>query len=216
MGLERPHAESLDLLNKNTNPKHTHFVILLNIVCEAGEYIKEGGVGEMDEWQLSPEVRSDIARLEKERVASLTAFERKKWGTRIADFLKTCSGQSEEYQRQQVLVKFGQDSSGFWQLAKHLEELEAKPLNIEMHLDTILVGTITWCDAGATENIKKVTMEMAGSTEVWTLSWTTADTGKKVYTFRPDVSIARNETKNTDKAGVPGLNALLRRLLECV
>ena len=106
--------------------------------------------------------------------------------------MKQWAGETEDYQRQQLLLMFARETTGFWELVNHLEELESKALDIECTLDRNVVGTIVRCDPGASERVKTVTMKMdeTGRTEFWTLSWEDK-AGKRVYTFQPDVAVAR-------------------------
>jgi hypothetical protein len=156
----------------------------------------------MDARQLSPEVRADIARMDKERAKACRGLDPAKWGARMGPRIKGMQGQTEDYQRQELIVEFVPRCSGFWELVNHLAELESKTLSIQCTVDTILLCTIVRCDAGGREDTKSVTMQMGGtgSVQVWTLSWE-EKAGKKVYTLRPVAPIARQAAAAKEEGG---------------
>jgi hypothetical protein len=141
--------------------------------------------------------RELAAIVERERVALLSGLDPKAWGRRLGPIIAGMDGQTEAYQRQELMKRFMQETTGFWELVNHLAELESKTLSIECTVDAMLLCTIVRCDAGRTENTKSVTMQMGGtgSVQVWTLSWTET-VGKKVYTLRPVAPVAPIASKD--------------------
>ena len=171
------------------------------------------------------------AEVERERKALLTGLDPKEWYGRMRTSIEEMHGQTEDYQRQELIVKFIQGSGGFWELVRRLGEGEAlgggRELKIECHVDTKLLCTVVRCGAGATESTTTVTLEMGGtgSRQEWTLSWTEKD-GNKVYAFRPENPIARravgkaeggtfSDTKHADMHAMRGLLAEMGALSAC-
>jgi hypothetical protein len=135
--------------------------------------------------------RELAAIVERERVALLSGLDPKAWGRRLGPIIAGMDGQTEAYQRQELMKRYMQETTGFWELVNQLAGLESTTLSIECTVDGMLLCTIVRCDAGRTENTKSVTMKVGGtgSVQVWTLSWTET-AGKKVYTLRPVAPVA--------------------------
>ncbi len=120
-------------------------------------------------------------------------------GPRIAGM----QGQTEDYQRQELMKRFMQETTGFWEMVNHLAELESQPLSIGCKVDTVLLCTIVRCDpvtAGGNTKRVTVTTDSRGSQYVWTLSWEEKD-GKRVYAFRPENPIARQAAAAKEHEG---------------
>ena len=60
----------------------------------------------MDAWQLSPEVRADIARMDRERAKACRGLDPAKWGSRLGPIIAGMQGQTENYQRQELMKRF--------------------------------------------------------------------------------------------------------------